>query len=320
MRWGVGGALASAILVAAAAGQAPAPKRILHLDSYHHGYSVSDETEAGIRSVLVNRPVELSTFYLDTKRRGSEAQIAASVEKALAFIASFKPDVLIASDDAAVKYVIVPHFKDGPVPVVFCGVNWSAEAYGLPNANVTGMVEVFPILEGLELARKHYPSLRRLGVLSEDSLSEERNREFLEPRYRSLGFEVSYVMVKEYAAWKREFVRLQEAVDVLYLPTQAAIHGWDPDDARALVRSTLTKPVVATDEFMMPYAVFGLVKIQAEQGEWAAAAALKILAGKRPSEIPGDRNRRRKLYLNPTLARRAGFVPGAEFVNVKTIE
>jgi ABC-type uncharacterized transport system substrate-binding protein len=311
-----------ALVMAGALGaQEPgAVKRIFHLDSYHQGYAVSDETEAGLRSMLAGKPLEITTFYLDTKRRGSDAQVAASVEKALAAINSFKPDLLIASDDPAVKHVVVPFFKDGPFPVVFCGVNWSAEAYGLPTANVTGMIEVFPILEALELARKYYPSLRRLGVLSEDSLSEERNRGFLESRYRALGFDVDFAMVKDYASWKREFTRLQDSADVLYLPTQAAIRQWDAADARAFVRGTLRKPVIATDEFMMPYAVFGLVKIQAEQGEWAAVSALKILAGRKPPEIPVERNRRRKLYLNPTLAERAHFTPGAEFVGVKTVE
>src|SRR5262245_21623265 len=51
---------------------ADAAKRIFHLDSYHAGYAVSDETDVGLRSVLADKPVRLQTFYLDTKRHGSE--------------------------------------------------------------------------------------------------------------------------------------------------------------------------------------------------------------------------------------------------------
>jgi ABC-type uncharacterized transport system substrate-binding protein len=305
---------------AASAEEAAAPRRIFHLDSYHAGYPVSDDTAAGIKSVLAGKPVQLETFYLDTKRKAGEAEVRESVARARAAIDRFKPHVLIASDDAAVKYVVVPFFKEGPLPVVYCGVNWSAQAYGLPNANVTGMVEVYPILEALDLVRKYYPRARKLGVLSEDSLSEQSNKTLLEPKYRALGFEVTSVLVPDFASWKRELARLQDEVDVVYVATQAAVRDWNDAAARAFVRATLRKPALATDEFMMPYAVLGLVKTQVEQGEFAARAALEILGGKKPSEIPEARNRRRKAYLNPVLAAQIGFVPGPEFEGAKRVE
>lgn len=54
-------------------------------------------------------------------------------------------------------------------------------------------------------------------------------------------------------------------------------------------QKTLRKPAIATDEFIMAYAVIGLVKTQVDQGEWAARAALEILKGKKPSDIPEGR-------------------------------
>lgn len=117
--------------------------------------------------------------------------------------------------------------SDGPIPVVFCGVNWSAEPYGLPTAHVTGMVEVVPVLEAIDLVRKYFPNLRRLGVLSEDSLSEHNNKALLEPKYRALGLEVTYVMAADFTTWKEEFERLQGTVDVLYLPTNGAVKDWN---------------------------------------------------------------------------------------------
>lgn len=311
--------LCAAARVAGAQGPATRP-RIFHLDSYHQGYGLSDETDTGIKAALHGKPVELSTFYLDTKRHSKEEEIRQSVAKARAAIERFRPNVLIASDDPAVRYVVLPYYKDGPTPVVFCGVNWSAEPYGLPNAHVTGMIEVVPVLETIDLARKSFPRIRKLGVLSEDSLSEQSNKTQLEPKYHALGLEVTYVMVKDYASWKQEFEKLQDQVDILYLPTQGAVQNWDEPDARAFVRQRTKKPAVTTDAFMMPYALFGLTKTAVEQGEWAAAAALSILAGKKPADIPVVRNRRRKAYLNPTLAAQLKFVPGPELEGAKTVE
>lgn len=311
-----------ALLLAAAAavqGAETDRKRVFHLDSYQKGYGISDDTAEGLRSVLGDK-VQLSAFYLDTKRRSSEGEIKDAVARARAAIDAFRPDVIVASDDASVKYVVAPFYKDGPVPVVFCGVNWSAEPYGLPTPFVTGMVEVVPVLEALDLARKYFPGMRRLGVLSEDSLSERSNQALLEPKYRALGLEVTYVMASDFAEWKRAFERLQGEVDVLYLPTQGAVKGWDAAAATAFVRAKTRKPAITTDDFMMPYALLGLTKTQVEQGEWAGRTALQILDGKKPADIPVVRNRRRTAYVNPTLAAALKFVPGPELAGAKTVD
>jgi ABC-type uncharacterized transport system substrate-binding protein len=300
-------------------GQEPEPRRVFHLDSYSKGYGISDDTAAGMRSVLRDKPVQVSTFYMDTKRHSGDAEIKDVVIRARAAIEAFQPHVIIASDDAAVKYVVVPHYKDGPTPVVFCGVNWSAEPYGLPTAHVTGMVEVVPVLEAIDLARKYYPNLRRLGVLSEDSLSERNNKALLEPKYRAVGLEVTYVMAPDFATWKREFERLQGVVDVLYLPTLGAVKDWDNAQAVAFVEAHTRKPAIATDDFMTPYALLGLAKTQLEQGEWAARTALEILDGRRPADIPVVRNRRRIAYVNTRLAALLRFVPGPELQGAKKV-
>jgi hypothetical protein len=70
---------------------------------------------------------------------------------------------------------------------------------------------------------------------------------------------------------------------------------------------------------MMPYAVFGLAKTAVEQGEWAARTALEVLAGKKPSDIPVVRNRRRIAYLNASLAAAIGFVPGPELQGARPV-
>jgi ABC-type uncharacterized transport system substrate-binding protein len=173
------------------------------------------------------------------------------------------------------------------------------------------MLEVVPILETLATLRRHVPGARTLFVLSEDSLSEAANRRSLDPMYRDAGWDVTWSLVTDYAAWKREFARAQ-AWDAVYLPTNGAVAGWDDADARAHVRATIRRPVVTCDDFMLPYAVLGLVKVAREQGEWAGRTALEILGGRRPSDIPLARNLQVRALLNADLATRVGFVPDDE--------
>ena len=55
---------------------------------------------------------------------------------------------------------------NGKTSVVFCGVNWSAQQYGLPTSNVTGIIEVLPMKENLQQIKIstgfNFPSTGRL--------------------------------------------------------------------------------------------------------------------------------------------------------------
>ena len=52
---------------------------------------------------------------------------------------------------------------------------------------------------------------------------------------------------------------------------------------------------------MMPYSAFGYTKVASEQGEWAANAAIKILDGISPGEIPLATNKKWDIWLNEEL-------------------
>lgn len=283
------------------------PRKAFYVNSYHEGYAPSDEAMAAIRQKLTAAGVQLEIFFLDAKRHPETDEILKRSAEALDRIEKFRPDVLIASDDDAVKFVIAPHFRNGPIPAVFCGVNWSSEAYGLPSANVTGMIETVPIEPALKDLQAAYPGLRRIRILSEDSTSERNNRTLLDPLYRKLGLEPDYALVSDFGSWKKEFVKAQSEADVIYLPTMGAVAGWDEAEAKQWVAEHIRKPVFTCDDFMMPYAAYGLTKVAREQGEWAADAALKILGGARPSDIPLAVNQQARCFVNPELSAKIGF-------------
>lgn len=50
------------------------PKKVLYVNSYHSGYFWSDGIEKSIRNTLTKSdiPIELKTFYMDSKRNNSE--------------------------------------------------------------------------------------------------------------------------------------------------------------------------------------------------------------------------------------------------------
>lgn len=282
-----------------------APRRAVYINSYHQGYPSSDAVMAGIRDKLKSANVRLDVFLLDAKRHPGDARAKAG--EALAALRRIKPDIVLVSDDDAVAEIVVPHLRGGPTPVVFCGVNWDASQYGLPTPYVTGMLEVVPVEMALAEVRRQKPSVRRLAVLSEDSISERNNTRFLDPKYRALGFEPRYELVRRFADWKAAFARAQSEADVIYLPTNGAIEGWNPAEAVRWVSDHSKLPVVTCDDFMMPYAALGFTKVAREQGEWAAETALRILRGASPAAIPIASNRLSRCFVNPQLAARSGL-------------
>jgi len=280
---------------------------VIYVSSYHAGYPSSDDVTAGIKETLSGSGVRLATFYMDSKRHPEWVEARAAA--ALKLIDRTKPNVIIASDDNAVKYVVAPFFHDGPVPCVFCGVNWTCDQYGLPTDHVTGMLEVLPVRQTVQTLRQYYPDMKRLVVLSENTASEHKNKDVLIPVFAELGLTAEYVLVDTYEQWQERFVAANREADVIFLPTHGAIKGWREREAKAFVAEHIRVPVFTCDDFMMVYAVFGLTKVAREQGRWAAATALKILKGQRPAHLPVTRNQQTRAYMNANLAEKIGFKP-----------
>jgi ABC-type uncharacterized transport system substrate-binding protein len=274
---------------------------------------------AGIKERLSREKVELSVFFMDTKRKSTPEDIDAAADEALKKIESFNPDLIIASDDDGVKHVIAPHFKNKAIPVVFCGINWSAKSYGLPVSNITGMLEVLPLEKNLKTMKEYFPKATRLAVLSENSLSERKNTEILDTLYKNQGFAVSYHLVNTFDDWKLAFKKANEQADLIYLPTNGAIKGWKIDEAKLFVARNIKKPVVTCDDFMMPYCVYGLTKVAKEQGLWAAQTALEILNGKDPASIPLAKNTQSKSLVNLSLAGKVGFSPKPDLLSLSQL-
>jgi ABC-type uncharacterized transport system substrate-binding protein len=286
-------------MVGAASGASYSGKKVLYIDSYHQGYAWSDGIEAGVKSALQGKGVELKTVYMDTKRNTDEAFKKEAGEKVKAVIEQFKPDVVIAADDNSQIYVTAKFYKDSPLPVVFCGVNWDASAYGFPCKNVTGMLEVAPVQPLLEQMKK-YAKGNRVGVIAVDNETNRKEAEFTE---KSVGIKMEKVFVKDLEEWKKGFVELQSKVDMVIIDSDGGLYKGKEAELKAFVESN-TKIVSGTMyDFMTPYAMVGFTKIAEEQGDWAATAALKILGGAAPSSIPVAKNEKGLLFVNARVAK-----------------
>ncbi len=282
-----------------------AGKKVLFVNSYHEGYEWSDGIEAGLQDVLKGSGVELEFVRLDTKRNPTDEFGREAGVKAKAEIEAFKPDVVIAADDNAQKYLVVPYLKDTSVPVIFCGVNWDASAYGYPASNVTGMVEV-ELPAKLVDHLKNYAQGERLGYLTVDSETERKVAQIYNERF--FGGQMKEYWVKSFDEFKAHFLQAQTEVDILFIGNNAGIDRWDQAEAEAFIVENTKIPTGSINDWLAPYVLIVLAKSAEEQGQWSGQTALRILDGTPVSEISLVENKDEKLILNLNVAEQLGAV------------
>ena len=140
--------------------------------------------------------------------------------------------MVIAVDDNAQKYVIVPYFKGTSLPVVFAAVNWDASAYGYPADNVTGMLEVdFPgqLVDQL----KAYAKGSRVGYLTVDSETERKVADIYNQRF--FNGQMKTYWVKTLDDFKKAYLQAQNEVDILFMGNNAGADRWDQAEMEKFV-------------------------------------------------------------------------------------
>jgi signal transduction histidine kinase len=138
------------------------PYRILYLNSYHSGFSWTDEVTTGIQNYFAQRDsFDLYTEYMDAKRN-----LLADVESwTLELLRKkYTPgyfDIIIASDNSALDFVL--KYKEDPlfkaIPVVFCGIS-NPDDYPLDEANLYGVYERDMFVASFYIFRQIYPNFR----------------------------------------------------------------------------------------------------------------------------------------------------------------
>jgi ABC-type uncharacterized transport system substrate-binding protein len=273
--------------------------KCLFVSSYHPGYAWSDGVERGIRSTLEGK-CEIKQFNMDTKRNKDPEHMRKAGLEVKQIIDSWKPDIVITADDNAAKYVIQAHFKDHEIPFVFCGINWTADEYGFPYSNVTGMVEVAPIYPLLEKVKDLIPDAKRAIYLGADTVTEKKNLDRFEKALGKYDIHLDSALADTMHDWLNSYTRAQQ-YDFIIVGSNSGIHDWNSEHVINTIKTGSKKLSVTNHDWMMPYTMLGFTKVPEEQGEWAAQAALSILAGVEISKIAIIPNRKWDIWTNSSL-------------------
>lgn len=273
--------------------------KCLFISSYHQGYAWSDGVERGFRKSLGNQ-CDLKQFDMDSKRHKDEASKQLAARQARDLILSWQPDVVITADDNAAKYIIQPYFKDHEIPFVFCGINWNVDGYGFPYKNTTGMVEVAPINALFNKARSIRIGAERVIYIGANTLTEKKNASRFEGVAKKNGLLLDRRLVNTTSEWLAAYQEAQ-TYDFVIIGSNSGINDWREQEVIQAVHASTRSLSLTNHSWMMPYTLLGLTKIPEEQGEWAAKAALAILEGVSPTDIPIVSNRKWEIWINQAI-------------------
>lgn len=241
-------------------------KEIVYINSYHQGHPSSDEIMDAILGSFPTDSFKVSSYLMDTKRNTSQDYIENKSNQLYDSIIKINPDILIVSDDNAVKYIVQPKLEKLTMPIVFCGINGSDREYGLPANRVTGMLEILPVDETIMALRPYYPSMKKLLVLTENTTTSKKEAALLDTMFVRVGVSATYELVDDFETWKSKFKEANELYDIIYVVTHGAIKGWNHEEAVQFVEQHIEIPVITCEDFMMSYVVFGMTKVAKEQG------------------------------------------------------
>ena len=287
--------LLSMILVCTAVSTAFTQPLISIIHSYHKEYawevSLTDGLEASLPPGTVARH-----FYLDTKRTRAEEH-QARADRVWEEIRNTPWDLVIICDDNAARY-IGPRLKDGPIPVVYLGLNGNPRDYGLfPAPNMTGVLERPLLKRSLHSMCRivNTEDTKVLVLFDSDATSDSVVNEAFQGKS---GLDLGKVRVelKQFSQaedWKNALLSAKaEGFDTVYIGLYHTLRDKTgahvpEDEILAWANANTPVPVFAFWDFAVGRGktIGGHVLSARDQGQAAGEIVCRILSGTPPSAI-----------------------------------
>ena len=272
----------------------PASPQILILNSYHKGYSWSDQIVNGIESnVLLQFPeANIRVEYMDTKRNNSTKYMDELSQVYQLKFSKVKFDLVFASDDNAINYLKSVRSSLFPeVPIVFCGANKSDTHLQWKAKNVTGVLEYADIRQTIDLAVQLQPATKKLVIVNDKTITgqnigKEFNRFLVEIGDKFESTRLEDLPLDQLAL---ELSRQPDDAIVLLLAYLRDKNGvyYDPAYTGEVLSRASSVPIYSVWDFYFKHGIVGGVMTSGHlQGEAAAKLGLQVLHGTSVDNLP----------------------------------
>ncbi len=268
-------------------------QKVLVLHSYHQGYLWTDMIQEGLsRSLSASSPkAELYVEYMNTKRQTAGTMFPQLQELYKRAYANVKFDVIVASDNNALDFLLLYRDRLFPgVPVVFCGINDIFKYRFDPTSGYTGVSEDLDIVSTIQIALKLHPGIKKFAVITDTTETGLINLGLLRKaadRFPAISFIELHRLTA--SQLNSRLKQLGDDTIVLNLSFFRDPEGrtFTPQKGMEFIVSASHRPVYTVwDFYMAPGAVGGKLLSGRLQGENAAALTGRILRGEKAGTIP----------------------------------
>jgi ABC-type uncharacterized transport system substrate-binding protein len=271
------------------------PKRILILNSYHHGYKGSDDIVEGFTETVAKSFPDNETIieYLDTKHYSGK-----EFDRKILELLRFKYqgrhfDLVFSTDDYAFD-VVEQHREElfGTIPVVFCGTNSFDSSRLAGKRGIVGIDERPSFRDTLEVIFKIHPACKNVVVIRDDSLTGRLNGAEFQKAAETFRTRATF----SYHAG----MLLEDAVELVKHPQPDTVFVYfcsfvqnragdriSSGESLRLISAASQAPIYGGWEFNLGNGVVGgrLVNLH-QHGAAAASMAVQILNGASPDTLP----------------------------------
>ncbi len=277
--------------------------KVLVVMSYEEKNPWVKEIREGIDASL-KATSEIFYQFLDAKvdRPGGPKKAADAYE----LYQRIQPDGVIAADDDAQAWFVVPFLKDKVrTPVMFNGVNGSAEKYGYPASNVSGVLERAHVRESLAFIKQILPSIQSICFMTNDVPSGRDLRTQVESEKAGYPAKVNaFYLVKSAREIEELEKKLQAGCDTLFTDS---LEGIVDDAAKPMNHAEITQvlskvyrgPILGGNHYQVEQGSWAaVVKTGQEQGEKSGAMLLKAMHGTPLANLPIVQNNQGRRVIN----------------------
>ncbi|BCS89161.1 ABC transporter substrate-binding protein [Pseudodesulfovibrio sediminis] len=267
---------------------------VMIINSYSLNYSWVRSHNEGLTYVL-GADVDLSIHYLDTKRLAPE-EYQGNVDRAWAAVQEDRPDVVVLTDDNAIR-LLGRRVMDAGIPVVFLGVSENPRVYLDDMKLATGVLER-PLFKRSILYFKDIlgPTLQRALILFDTSNTSQTimNSIFKGKRSHMLAnTAVEVLLLETFEEWQQAILTVENTGNNIVFA--GLYHNLKDANGQHVPSETVIRwtsahspvPVFGFWDFSVGKgkAVGGLVNSGRTQGEDAARLVQQILTGTEPKEL-----------------------------------
>ena len=268
-------------------------QRVLIVNSYHPGYTWSDDIMLGIRDVLgTQKNVELIIEYLDTKRHFEKSYFQQMKELFRQKYKSADIDLVITSDDNALDFILSIRKELFPdIPLIFCGIDHIEPERIANQETVYGIEEADSTLSTINLIQSIHPDIESITFIADETstgkLMIDKVRQIESTHQNKIHFQ--YIVGMSVEELQSTLKNIPDNTVIFYLSFIRDKNGkiLSIKDSMQLIADSANVPVYCSWGFQPETGVLGGNVLSGyKQGEISAKVGRRLLDGNSVEKIP----------------------------------